>query len=122
MTAEFRKGLGSELRQRIAFDDELQSYSIVAPALSGRLGAVVENVALMPAAAPAVVFLSRQDQLEVGLGFDIPLDRLREARPAGAAFELGLRPEQWQAACSAYKSARALLLVRSEERRVGKEC
>src|SRR3990172_6751524 len=117
MTAEFGKGLGSELRQRVALGDELQGYPVVAPALSGRRGAVVEYVALMPAATPAVVFLSRQDQLEVGLGLDILFDCLCEARPASAALELGLGPEQWQAASGAYKRARALLLV--QRMRVG---
>src|SRR3990172_10714177 len=111
MTAGFGKGLGSELRQRVAFGHELQGPPVVAPALSRRLGAVVEYVALMPAAAPAVVFLSGQDELEVGLGLDIPLDRLCEARPAGAALELGLRAEQGKGARGADKCARAFLLV-----------
>src|SRR5215208_33116 len=90
---------------------EVEGDTIVAVALPGRRRAVVEDVALMPLAARAVVFGARQDQLQVGLRADRTGDRGIEARPAGAALVLGLRSEQRQVAAGAMEAALALFLV-----------
>ena len=88
-----------------------QSDAVVAVALARRSGAVVEDVALMAAAAPAVVLTARHDQLEVHLGDDGIAEGLIEAGPAGAAVELGLGAEQGQPAAGADEGALAMLLI-----------
>ena len=57
----FSLGRGSVLRH------EPQGHPVVAPALARGLGAVVEQVPVVPAAAHAVVLGARIDDLEVGL-------------------------------------------------------
>ena len=91
--------------------DELQRDAVVAVALAGRLRAVVEDVALVAAAARAVVLGARNEHLEVGLGRHARPDGGVEARPAGAALELRLRREQRQVAAGADEAALALLVV-----------
>src|SRR5258708_5732903 len=64
----------------------------------------------MPAAAPAVNFGAQHPKGAVlGLA-DGVLERLIETRPAGAAFELGLRGKQRQVAAGAGEDALAMLL------------
>src|SRR5689334_3881118 len=70
---------------------ELQGDAVHAITLAGRLGTIVEDVAQMPAAAAAMHFGPRQEQLEVPRRLDRALDGREEARPAGAAVELGIR-------------------------------
>src|SRR4051794_12063992 len=77
---------------------ELERHAVVAIALAGRLRAVVEDVALVALAARAMVFGARHDQQEVGLLLEVAGNVVVEARPAGAALELGLRPEERQVA------------------------
>src|SRR5690349_19732859 len=91
--------------------DELQREAVVAVALAGRRRAVVEDVALVAAAARAVVLGARQEHLVVDLERDRARQRFPEARPAGAAFELGRRREQRQLAAGAHEAAVALLVV-----------
>jgi len=43
--------------------DELQGNAVVAPALAGRFGAVVEDMAMVTVAADAVVFSARRISL-----------------------------------------------------------
>jgi hypothetical protein len=74
---------------------ELQGHAVVAVALAGGLGTVIENVALMAAAAGAVVLGARIDQLEVGsvatasgrgcqkLGQPVPLSYFVELSKSG---------------------------------------
>src|SRR5690606_9411961 len=100
--------------------DELQCQAVVAVALAGGRGTVVEHVALVAAAAGAMVLGARQDQLEVAPGFDRALDGLEEARPAGAAVELGARLEQGSAAAGTDERALAVLVVEfARKRRLG---
>src|SRR4051812_6962938 len=91
--------------------DELERHAVVAIALAGGLGAVVEDVALVALAARAVVFGARQDQQEVRLLLEAARDVVEEARPAGAALELGVRLEERQVAARAHEGALALLAV-----------
>ena len=85
--------------------------AVVAVALAGGPGAVVEHMALMPSAAPAVVFAARHDQFEIQFGDDGLVQWLPEAGPAGAAVEFGLGAEQGQPAAGADEDAAAMLLV-----------
>ena len=75
---------------------ELQRHAVVAIALARRLGPVVEHVALVAFAAAAVVLGARRDELVVDLGGDGARNRRVEARPAGAALELGVGLEERQ--------------------------
>src|SRR5512143_560333 len=89
-------------RQRLSVRHELQGDAVVAPALAGGRRAVLEDVALMPAAARAVILGARVDELEVPRrGHVGGGDGFEEARPAGAAVELAGRAEQGQVAAGA---------------------
>src|SRR4051794_13038176 len=89
---------------------EDQPETVDAVAQSGRLGTVVEDVAEMAAAAPAM-HLGPEHAKGAILGLaDIALDRLVEARPARAALEFGVGGEQRQVAAGAGEDALAVLL------------
>src|SRR6202035_3939444 len=89
---------------------EHQRETIHAIAQARRLRAVVEDVAEMAAAAAAMYFGAQHAEGAVlGLA-DRVLQRLIEARPAGAAFELGVRGEQRQVAAGASEHALAMFL------------
>ncbi len=99
---------------------ELQRDAVYAVALAGRRGAVVEDVAEM-AAATGAAHLRAPDAEEAAAGGDVRrVDRLVEARPAGAGIELGLGAEERQAAAGAHEGAGARLVVeRAGERPLG---
>jgi hypothetical protein len=65
--------------------DELQRDAIVAPAFSGWLRAVVENVAVVAGATGTVILGARQDELEIRAGAEYSGNGREKARPAGAA-------------------------------------
>src|ERR1700733_6143169 len=89
---------------------KLQSKAVHAVAQAGRLRSIVENVPEMAAAAAAVNFGAQHPQGPVlGLA-DGVLERLIEARPAGAALIFCLRGEQRQVAAGAGEDALAVLL------------
>src|SRR5688572_20169899 len=90
---------------------EAQGGAVHAPALAGRRRAVVEHVAEMPAAAPAMSLGAGHEQGVVGPGADCAGDRPDEARPAGAAVKLVLRAEDRETAAGAEEMAAAMLLV-----------
>ena len=73
---------------------EFERYAVHAIALTGRLRPVLEHMAEMPAAAAAMHFGSRHEQAAIGFGLDRIVERRPEARPPGAAVELGIRSEQ----------------------------
>src|SRR3954466_6675162 len=80
---------------------EDQPETVDAVAQSGRLRTVVEDVAEMAAAAPAM-HLGAEHAVGAVLGLaDIALDRLVEARPSRAALELGVGRKQRQVAAGA---------------------
>jgi hypothetical protein len=68
-----------------ALGDKFQHDAVVAPALAGRLRAVIEDVAMVAAAADAVVFGAREDQLVISAGAKHAWNRRKKARPACAA-------------------------------------
>ena len=75
--------------------DKLQRDAVDAIAQAGRLGAVLEDMALMPLAACAMDFGPWENQFVIGSGFDhLWIDWLPEAGPAGAAVELVLRRKE----------------------------
>src|SRR2546423_10076647 len=89
---------------------EYQGVAVHAVAQPGRLRPVVEDVPEVAAAAAAVNFGPQHAEGPV-LGFaDRVVQRLIEARPAGAALELGLRGEQRQVATGAGEDAFAMLV------------
>src|SRR4051794_24254199 len=101
------KTCGWNLRLRNKF----QRNAVIAPALVGWGRAIVEDVAMVPAAADAVVLAARQDQQEILLLLEHARDGGEEARPAGARLELHLRGEYRQVAAAAGEHAGALLVV-----------
>ena len=74
--------------------NEPERHPVVAPTLAGRRRAIVEKVAVMPAAADAMVLRARQNQLEVLFSAQMTGNVGEEAWPAGAAVELHLRGEK----------------------------
>src|SRR4051794_1449053 len=91
--------------------NEAQRHAIVAIALSGRRRPVIEHVAVVAAAAGAVVFGAREDELEVGLVAEGARDGREKTRPAGAAVELHRGTEQRQGAARTNENARTFLMV-----------
>ncbi len=84
-----------------------QPKPVDAIAQAGRFRPVVEDVPHMSAAAAAVHFRARHSERRV-LGFANGIvQRLPEARPAGAALIFGIRGEQRQVATGACKDALA---------------
>src|SRR5271165_3898131 len=77
---------------------------------AGGLRSVVEDVAEMAAAATAMHFVPHHAKGAVLGGADGIVERFVEARPTGAALELGLGGEQRQVAAGAGEDALAVLL------------
>src|ERR1700733_11119954 len=98
--------LGRRRRRRVKH----HSKAIHAVTKTGRLRSVIEDVAEMTAATAAVNFGAQHAEGTVFVLADRVLQRLIEARPAGAAFEFGLRGEQRQVAAGAGENALAMLL------------
>jgi hypothetical protein len=89
---------------------EFQRHAVHAIAQAGRLRAVVEDVAEMAAAAMARDRSPRHAERAVGRFVDRLVERRPKARPAGAAFEFGLRREQRKVAAGTGERAVAMLL------------
>src|SRR5258706_2829884 len=99
---------------------ENQRDAVIAPALSGGLRSVVEDVAVMPAAACAMVFGARKNQFEIATGVERTGQGGKKTRPAGAAVELHLRGVDRQVAGRAMEHALAFFIVqRAAERSLG---
>ena len=96
-------GLGDRL--------EFQGDSIHAVALPSGLGPVVEHVAEVTAAVPAMHFRSWNDQAVIVRGADGILNRRKKARPAGAAVEFGFGAKERQIAGSTSEQTRAMLVI-----------
>src|SRR5688572_25698183 len=90
---------------------ELQRHSVHAVSLPRLRRAIVEDVAEVAAALPAMDFRARHEVALVGTGADGVRHRAIEARPAGAALELRAGLEQRRAAAGAVIGAVALFLV-----------
>src|ERR1700680_301978 len=86
----------------------------------GRRRAVVEHMAEMAAAAAAMHFGAHHPEASIGRSLDCALDRVIEARPAGAAVEFLFGDEKFLAATGAHEGAAALLVIeRATARRLG---
>src|SRR5262252_4208509 len=90
---------------------EFQDNAVDAVAQSRGRRAVLEDMAQMLAAAPAMHFRAWQQQQVVGGGADRVRQRPIEARPPGLAVVFGLRGEHRKIATRAGKRALALLVV-----------
>src|SRR5215472_8299785 len=90
---------------------KVERDAVHAIALPGRLRSVVEDVTEMAATTAAMDFGSGHQKAPVGLGFDRPVERRPETRPAGPAVELGICRKQRLAAAGAAINAVAVLLV-----------
>ena len=89
--------------------------------LAGRLGPVVEHMAKVSAAARAMHLHARHHHPAIGLGAHRLGQGCPEARPAGAALELGLAAEQRVRASRAGEGARTVLGVeRARSRPLGR--
>src|SRR6516162_1652597 len=90
---------------------EFQGDSIHAVALPSRLGSVVEHVAEMTAAAPAMHFRSWNEQAVIVRGADSVLDRREKARPTSAAIEFGFGAKERQIARRTSEQTGAMLVI-----------
>src|SRR3989338_7256604 len=81
--------LAPQFGQGFCIRDEPECQPVVAVALAGWSGSVIEDMALMATTPGAVIFGTRQDQLEVSLGGDPAADGFEKTRPAGPAFIFG---------------------------------
>src|SRR5262249_43556550 len=90
---------------------EFQGHAVDAVAQPRGRRAVLEDMAQMSAAAPAMHLGTWQQQQVVGGGADRVRQRPIEARPAGLAVVFGFRREQRKIAARAGKRAFALLVV-----------
>src|SRR5262249_26567628 len=90
---------------------EFQGHAVDAVAQSRGRRAVLEDMAQMSAAAPAMHLGAWQQQQVVGGGANGVRQRPIEARPAGLAVVFGFRREQRKIAARAGKRALALLVV-----------
>src|SRR5208337_669928 len=86
-------------------------HAVDAIAQPGGRRAVGKHVAEMRAASGAMHLGAGHAPAAVDRSLDRVLDRRIEARPAGAAVELGLALEQWLATAGAGEHARALLPI-----------
>src|SRR6185295_9789943 len=99
---------------------ELERQAVHAIAQAGGLRPVVEHVADMAAATRAQHFGALHQQAAIRMLDDGAGQWAPEARPAGAAFELGCRAEQRQRAAGAGKRPLAMLIEqRTGERPLG---
>src|ERR1700694_1845187 len=87
-----------------------QRKAVHAVAQAGGLRPIEEEVTEMAAATAAVNFGAQHPEGPVFGLADGVLERLVKTRPAGAAFEFGLRGEQRQVAAGAGEDALAVLL------------
>src|SRR5258708_33547715 len=90
---------------------KVHGHAVDAIAQIRRRGPVVEHVAEMAAATAAMHLRAPHDIASIGRAFYRALQRVVEARPAGAALEFLLRHEQRLAAAGAGERARAFLVV-----------
>ena len=89
---------------------ETERDPVVAVPRPRRLGPVFEDVALMTTASRAVILRTRQNQLEVPLEPEAPLDRGEKTRPTGAAIVFARRGEQREMTRGAHECPLAILV------------
>src|SRR5690242_15299478 len=89
---------------------EIQRQTVDAVAQAGGRRAVVEDMAEMPAAAPAVDFGALHDECVVRSGSDRIRQGLPEARPACAGFEFRLGRIKGKIAARAMEGSGAVFI------------
>src|SRR5260221_2193887 len=109
-------GIGADRGQcladrALALRLELHRDAVHAIAFAGRLRAVLGDVAEMAAAAAAMHFGARIDELVIGRRPHRAVERRPEARPTGAAVVLGVRREQLLVAAGANVDTGIVALV-----------
>src|SRR5579872_5942417 len=98
---------------------EGQREAVHAIAQACRLGSIIEDMAEMAVAAPATYRGADHAEGTVLVGADRIVERGPEARPAGAAVELGRGGEQVEVAAGAGENALPMLIQkRTAERRL----
>src|SRR5215471_2050698 len=91
---------------------ELQGHTVHAVAQARRRRSIIEHVAEVATTAPAVDLCASHEQALVDAGGHRIFEGCIEARPAGAAVELGLRREQGKIAPRTQVGAGRILLVK----------
>src|SRR5689334_21391313 len=89
---------------------ENQRKAIHAVAQACRLRSIIEDVAEMPAATPAMYLSAQHPKCAVLGGAHRIVERLEKTRPTSAAFEFGIRGKQRQVTAGTCESALAMLL------------
>ncbi|SPP65374.1 hypothetical protein NITLEN_30288 [Nitrospira lenta] len=98
--------------------DKFQRDAVDAVTESGRLRTVIEEMALVAAAAGTVHFGAGHEELRVGARLHhLRVDRLPEAGPAGAAVELLFRRIGGEIATRAVIDARGVILMQRTRKR-----
>src|SRR5262249_48220788 len=95
----------------VFFRVKFERDTVVAPAFSRRSGLIVEDVTVVTAAADAVVFGTRQDQLVIRACGECAGNGREETWPASAAFVFHLRGEDRQITASTDENAGPLFIV-----------
>lgn len=90
---------------------EAQRHTVIAVTQSGRFRPVLENMAMMPAAARAMVFRARHEQFAVCFGLEGVVDTRKKTWPTGTAIKLHIRREQRLTASGANECSPAVLVV-----------
>src|SRR5690606_38492266 len=102
---------GKAGRMRRSGRDEFEGDAVDAIAQAGGRRAVLEDMALVAAAIGAVHLDALHAQCVVDRGAQGPVDEGIEARPAGAALELGVGGEERLLAAGAMEGAGAMLVI-----------
>src|SRR5579864_1794849 len=90
---------------------KIERDAVHAITLAGRCRPVIEDMAEMPAAAPAMHLGANHEKAPVARRFDRFVERRGEARPAGAAVELAAGVKQRLSAAGTMIDPRVVLLV-----------
>ena len=100
------------MRLRLAaLGNEVQRHAVVAPALAGGRRAIIEDMAVVAAAADAVIFGAGQNELVISSGAEYPRDRRKETRPTGAALIFHLGGKRRQIASDTHEDAGTFFIV-----------
>ena len=108
---DFLPRSGSQFRKLFFLRNEAQRHAVVAVAQPGGFGTIVEDMALMPATAHAVIFGAWPNEPRILFCAERAWQRIKETGPPRATVKLRLAAEERQVARGANISACALLRV-----------
>src|SRR4029434_6961060 len=94
-----------------ALGNEVQRHAVVAPALAGGRRAIIEDMAVVAAAADAVIFGAGQNELVISSGAEYPRDRRKETTPTGVALIFHLGGKKRQIASNTHEDAATFFIV-----------